>query len=65
MRQIIGKTNQLKYNVMRTAVLEVIAKLSSGGAERFVVDLCNEMSLKRPVTLVVLQKIESDLVLCQ
>lgn len=58
MRQIIGKTNQLKYNVMRTTVLEVIAKLSSGGAERFVVDLCNEMSLKRPVTLVVLQKLD-------
>lgn len=43
---------------MRTKVLEVIAELSSGGAERFVVDLCNEMSLKRPVTLVVLQKLD-------
>lgn len=45
---------------MRTTVIEVIAKLSSGGAERFVVDLCNEMSLKRPVTLIVLQKLEPD-----
>lgn len=45
---------------MRTTVVEVIAKLSSGGAERFVVDLCNEMSLTRPVTLVILQKLESD-----
>lgn len=34
-------------------IVEIIPQLSSGGAERFVVDLCNELSLKHEVTLVV------------
>ena len=34
-------------------ILEIIPQLSSGGAERFVVDLCNELSLNHEVVLVV------------
>ena len=45
---------------MKSIVIEVITELSSGGAERFVVDLCNEMSLTRPVILVILQKLEPN-----
>ena len=39
-------------------IFEVIPQLSSGGAERFVVDLCNELSEKHEVTLVVLHSVE-------
>ena len=34
-------------------IVEIIPQLSSGGAERFVVDLCNELSLNNEVTLIV------------
>lgn len=34
-------------------IVEIIPQLSSGGAERFVVDLCNELSLRHEVTLIV------------
>lgn len=34
-------------------IVEIIPQLSSGGAERFVVDLCNELSVKNDVTLIV------------
>lgn len=39
-------------------IFEIIPQLSSGGAERFVVDLCNELSEKHEVTLVVLHSVE-------
>lgn len=39
-------------------IIEIIPALASGGGERFVVDLCNEMSNKHDVTLVVLHKLE-------
>ena len=35
-------------------IFEIIPQLSSGGAERFVVDLCNELSKGHEVTLLVL-----------
>lgn len=34
-------------------ILEIIPQLSSGGGERFVVDLCNELSKEHDVTLMV------------
>lgn len=40
-------------------ILEIIPQLSSGGAERFVVDLCNEMSREHDVTLVVLHNLDT------
>ena len=39
-------------------ILEIIYGLSSGGAERLVVDLCNELVKKEDVTLLVLKDIE-------
>lgn len=39
-------------------ILEIIPQLSQGGAERFVVDLCNELSMSDDVTLVVLHNID-------
>lgn len=39
-------------------ILEIIPQLSSGGAERFVVDLCNELVQKYEVILVVLHSID-------
>ena len=34
-------------------ILEIIPQLSSGGGERFVVDLCNGLSKEHDVTLMV------------
>ena len=34
-------------------IVEIIPQLSSGGAERFVVDLCNALCEKHEVTLLV------------
>ncbi len=39
-------------------IIEIIPALASGGGERFVVDLCNELSLEHDVTLLVLHKLE-------
>ena len=39
-------------------IFEVIPQLSSGGAERFVVDLCNELVEANDVTLIVLHSVE-------
>lgn len=39
-------------------ILEIIPQLSSGGAERFVVDLCNELSISNDVTLLVFHNLE-------
>jgi glycosyltransferase involved in cell wall biosynthesis len=39
-------------------ILEIIPQLSSGGAERFTVDLCNEMAGTHDVTLVMLHSFE-------
>lgn len=39
-------------------IFEIIPQLSSGGAERFTIDLCNELSTKHEVTLVVLHSVE-------
>lgn len=39
-------------------ILEIIPQLSQGGAERFVIDLCNEMSKEHEVVLVVLHPID-------
>lgn len=47
-------------NKIEIEVVEVISQLLSGGAERFVVDLSNELSKSTNVTLVVLQKIEEN-----
>jgi glycosyltransferase involved in cell wall biosynthesis len=41
-------------------IFEVIPQLSTGGAERFVVDLCNELSLNNIVVLVVLWPLRGD-----
>ena len=41
-------------------ILEIVLSLSSGGAERFVVDLCNEMSKTEDVTLLSLKKLDDD-----
>ena len=39
-------------------ILEIIPQLSSGGAERFVVDLCNELSKNNEVTLAVFYNLD-------
>lgn len=39
-------------------IFEIIPQLSQGGAERFVVDLCNELSVRHNVTLVVLHNMD-------
>lgn len=39
-------------------IFEIIPQLSSGGAERFTIDLCNELSTKHEVTLIVLHSVE-------
>lgn len=39
-------------------IVEIIPQLSSGGAERFVVDLCNELCEKHDVILIVLHKVQ-------
>lgn len=39
-------------------ILEIIPQLSSGGGERFVVDLCNELSKEHDVTLMVLHSLD-------
>ncbi len=41
-------------------ILEVIPQLSQGGAERFVVDLCNELIQKHEVILIVLHNIDKS-----
>ncbi len=41
-------------------ILQVIPQLSSGGAERFVVDLCNELSQRHEVTLMVLHPLNEN-----
>lgn len=38
-------------------ILEIIPQLSQGGAERFVIDLCNELSKEHEVILVVLHNV--------
>ena len=40
-------------------ILEIIPQLSSGGAERFVIDLCNELSKEHEIVLVVLHNINN------
>ena len=40
-------------------ILEIIPQLNSGGAERFVVDLCNELCKTNDVTLVVFHKVQA------
>ena len=50
----------IKFNVIEMKIIEIIPSLSSGGAERFVVDLCNSLSKKNDVILVVLYKIDSS-----
>ena len=39
-------------------ILEVVQSLASGGAERLVVDLCNELSKTEEVTLLLLKEVE-------
>lgn len=39
-------------------ILEIIPQLSQGGAERFTVDLCNELAKRHDITLIVLHSIE-------
>lgn len=39
-------------------IYEIIPQLSSGGGERFTVDLCNELSKENDVTLIVLHSLE-------
>lgn len=39
-------------------IIEIIPQLSSGGAERFVVDLCNELAGRHEVILVVLHNVD-------
>ncbi len=41
-------------------IIEIISSLASGGAERFVVDLCNEMAVTEDVTLVVLYDLKDS-----
>lgn len=43
----------------RKKIVEVIPQLNSGGAERFVVDLCNEMIKYHDITLIVLFPLET------
>lgn len=40
-------------------ILEIIPQLSQGGAERFVIDLCNDMSKEHEVVLVVLHNVDN------
>ena len=40
-------------------ILEIIPQLNQGGAERFVIDLCNELSKEHEVTLVVLHNVNN------
>ena len=40
-------------------IIQVIPQLNSGGAERFVVDLCNELDTTHEVVLFVLFPIET------
>lgn len=40
-------------------IVEIIPQLSSGGAERFVVDLCNELSKRHQVTLIVFYDLDN------
>lgn len=40
-------------------ILEIIPQLSQGGAERFVIDLCNELSKEHEVVLVVLHNVDN------
>lgn len=40
-------------------IIEIIPQLSQGGAERFVIDLCNEMSTEHEVVLVVLHNVDN------
>lgn len=40
-------------------ILELIPQLSQGGAERFVIDLCNELSKDHEVVLVVLHNVDN------
>ena len=44
----------------RQKIVEIIPQLNSGGAERFVVDLCNELIKLHNVTLIVLFPLESN-----
>ena len=39
-------------------ILEVIQSLASGGAERLVTDLCNELSKTEEVTVLILKDVE-------
>lgn len=39
-------------------IIEIIPQLSQGGAERFVIDLCNQLSRNHEVILVVLHKLD-------
>lgn len=39
-------------------IVEIISQLNSGGAERFTVDLCNELSKEHDVTLIVMYSLE-------
>lgn len=39
-------------------IIEIVPALASGGGERFVVDLCNELSREHNVTLLVLHKLD-------
>lgn len=39
-------------------IIEIVPALASGGGERFVVDLCNELSREHEVTLLVLYKLD-------
>ena len=40
-------------------ILEIIPQLNQGGAERFVIDLCNELSKEHEVVLVVLHNVDN------
>lgn len=40
-------------------ILEIIPQLNQGGAERFVIDLCNDMSKEHEVVLVVLHNVDN------
>ena len=42
-------------------IVQLVPQLASGGAERFVVDLSNELSLQHSVTLVVSAKLENNM----
>lgn len=46
-------------------IVEIIPQLNSGGAERFVVDLCNELARTHDVTLVVLHAVDKNGFFCK